>query len=268
MGLSARAEVARFLGLFQPLRELATCRDFRSRESAPHHVSTFLGCPLLACAGLDTTSMATPLMLSTTLISTNQKSATAGKACRRGTWGVIPRDSDGSGCHRKIADRSRPVGGCMAYTVIRNRETAVSSQDASRVFCWASIGRAHEPHETGAVKRVLFSTAAALAVTLSAGSALADTSAETFNKTCAGCHAAGGNVVSAGKSLFPMDLQRNGVNDADTIYNLIYGGKNKMPGYSQDCQPKGQCTFGARLSDEEVRGLAEYVVEQSKLDWK
>ena len=115
---------------------------------------------------------------------------------------------------------------------------------------------------------MLFSTAAALAVTLSAGSALADTSAETFNKTCAGCHAAGGNVVSAGKSLCPMELQRNGVNDADTIYNLIYGGKNKMPGYSQDCQPKGQCTFGARLSDEEVRGLAEYVVEQSKLDWK
>ena len=115
----------------------------------------------------------------------------------------------------------------------------------------------------------MFSIAAAAAVSLSAGSASADdASDELLNKTCAGCHAAGGNIVAAGATLFPQDLQRNGVNDVDTIYKLVYGGKNKMPGYGQDCQPRGQCTFGARLSDDEVRGLAEYVLEQSKLEWK
>lgn len=136
-----------------------------------------------------------------------------------------------------------------------------------RVVCWASAGSAPERGE--AVRRAMFSIAAAAAVSLSAGSASADdASDELFNKTCAGCHAAGGNIVAAGATLFPQDLQRNGVNDVDTIYKLVYGGKNKMPGYGQDCQPRGQCTFGARLSDDEVRGLAEYVLEQSKLEWK
>ena len=131
------------------------------------------------------------------------------------------------------------------------------------------VARREIPERGEAVRRAMFSFAAAAAVTLSAGSASADdASAELFNKTCAGCHAAGGNIVAAGATLFPQDLQRNGVNDVDTIYTLVYGGKNKMPGYGQDCQPRGQCTFGARLSDDDVRGLAEYVLEQSKLEWK
>ena len=66
------------------------------------------------------------------------------------------------------------------------------------------------------------------------------------------CHAAGGNVVQAGATLFPADLTRNGVNDAVAVYDIIYGGKGKMPGYGEGCAPKGQCTFGARLSDGDV----------------
>lgn len=158
------------------------------------------------------------------------------------------------------------TGTAIART--NQKSTAGKACRRGKVVCWAYSGSAREKREAGAVRRTLFSTAAAVAVTLSAGSALADASGELFNNTCAGCHAAGENVVSAGATLFPNDLQRNGVNDVDTIYTLIYGGKNKMPGYGQDCAPKGQCTFGARLTDEEVRGLAEYVVEQSKLDWK
>lgn len=77
-----------------------------------------------------------------------------------------------------------------------------------------------------------------------------------------------GNVVQAGATLFPSDLERNGVNDTETIYELIYSGKNKMPGYGEGCEPRGQCTFGARLSDDEIKGVADYVLEQSTLGWK
>ena len=185
----------------------------------------------LSHAGLETASMTTMLMISTS-IPTN-------------TTGGIRGNTKSAAAARKVCRRGK-------------------------VVCSASAGAgAPGRREAGAMRRAMFSTAAAMAVALSGGSALAEgTSAELFDKTCAGCHAAGGNIVASGATLFPQDLQRNGVNDADTIYTLIYGGKNKMPGYGQDCQPKGQCTFAARLSDDEVRGLAEYVLEQSKLEWK
>ena len=115
----------------------------------------------------------------------------------------------------------------------------------------------------------LVSSATSLALMFgSAAPAYADTPAETFTKTCAGCHAAGGNVVQSGASLFPSDLDRNGVNDAETIYQLIYSGKNKMPGYGEGCAPRGQCTFGVRLSDDDIKSLASYVMQQSRAGWK
>lgn len=70
------------------------------------------------------------------------------------------------------------------------------------------------------------------------------------------------------QSISCEDLERNGVSDVDTIYALIYGGKNKMPGYGEQCTPKGQCTFGPRLADDDVRDLAQYVLDQSKAGWK
>ena len=114
------------------------------------------------------------------------------------------------------------------------------------------------------------SVAAASVMTLAAAAApaLAEDAAAVFSKTCAGCHAAGGNVVQAGATLFPADLQRNGVSDVDTIYDVISKGRNKMPGYGEECAPKGQCTFGPRLSDEDVRELSTYVLAQSKEGWK
>jgi cytochrome c6 len=134
----------------------------------------------------------------------------------------------------------------------------------------ASSARAREPDARGLLKRALVSTVAAATLGASAAGAAwaSEDPAGLFAKTCAGCHAAGGNVVAAGATLFPADLERNGVNDADTIYDLVYAGKNKMPGYGEGCQPRGQCTFGARLSDDDIRGVAEYVLEQSKSGWK
>lgn len=145
----------------------------------------------------------------------------------------------------------------------------VRRPSARWVSC-ASSARAREPDARGLLKRALVSTVAAATLGASAAGAAwaSEDSAGLFAKTCAGCHAAGGNVVAAGATLFPADLERNGVNDADTIYDLIYAGKNKMPGYGEGCQPRGQCTFGARLSDDDIRGVAEYVLEQSKSGWK
>eukprot|EP00245_Coleochaete_scutata_P006366 TRINITY_DN20793_c0_g1_i1.p1 TRINITY_DN20793_c0_g1~~TRINITY_DN20793_c0_g1_i1.p1 ORF type:complete len:214 (+),score=27.33 TRINITY_DN20793_c0_g1_i1:369-1010(+) len=89
----------------------------------------------------------------------------------------------------------------------------------------------------------------------------------TFQNTCAACHAGGGNVLG-GPTLSLEDLQRNGVFESEPLYDIIYGGKRRMPGYGVGCQPKGQCTFGPRLSDEEIQDLASYIREQAELGWK
>ncbi|KAF5833745.1 hypothetical protein DUNSADRAFT_9812 [Dunaliella salina] len=90
----------------------------------------------------------------------------------------------------------------------------------------------------------------------------------TFTTKCAGCHLNGGNVLAAGASLFPEDMQRNGFADPEAMFNLIYKGKGRMPGYGEGCAPKGQCTFGPRLSDDDIRGLVAYVNERAAAGWK
>ena len=145
----------------------------------------------------------------------------------------------------------------------------VRRPSARWVSC-ASSARAREPDARGLLKRALVSTVAAATLGASAAGAAWHPAHVLANKPAGSslAHAAGGNVVAAGATLFPADLERNGVNDADTIYDLVYAGKNKMPGYGEGCQPRGQCTFGARLSDDDIRGVAEYVLEQSKSGWK
>lgn len=49
-------------------------------------------------------------------------------------------------------------------------------------------------------------------------------------------------MVQGGASLFSEDLRRNGVKDSQAIYNLIYSGKGKMPGYGLDCAPRVRYT--------------------------
>jgi len=74
--------------------------------------------------------------------------------------------------------------------------------------------------------------------------------------------------VQAGATLKTGDLERNGYNSAESIYNIIYSGKGKMPGFGQDCTPRGKCTFAARLSDVEVQELSDYVLQQASNGWK
>ncbi|KAK7317905.1 hypothetical protein RJT34_02520 [Clitoria ternatea] len=91
--------------------------------------------------------------------------------------------------------------------------------------------------------------------------------ATLFGQACIGCHDAGGNIIQPGSTLFTKDLQRNGVDTEEAIYRVTYYGKGRMPGFGKECMPRGQCTFGARLEDEEIKILAEFVKLQADQGW-
>jgi len=91
-----------------------------------------------------------------------------------------------------------------------------------------------------------------------------------FAVHCAICHFGGGNVLASEKSLFPEDLERNKMTSPEAIYDIIYNGKNWMPGYGRQCSPKegkGWC-FPIRLSDQEMKGLRDLTLENSARRWK
>ncbi|KAJ8758738.1 hypothetical protein K2173_000459 [Erythroxylum novogranatense] len=88
-----------------------------------------------------------------------------------------------------------------------------------------------------------------------------------FRRACIGCHDAGGNIIQPGATLFTKDLQRNGVDTEEEIYRITYFGKGRMPGFGEKCTPRGQCTFGPRLQDEEIKLLAEFVKSQADQGW-
>lgn len=104
---------------------------------------------------------------------------------------------------------------------------------------------------------------------LMASSSHAAEPAEVFQRSgCVGCHAGGGNIVQGGASLQTNDLQKNGAATTDAIYKLVYYGKGKMPGYGKECSPRGKCTFGPRIPDEDIQRLSQYVLDQAALKWK
>ncbi|KAF8407486.1 hypothetical protein HHK36_006620 [Tetracentron sinense] len=91
--------------------------------------------------------------------------------------------------------------------------------------------------------------------------------ATLFHRACIGCHDGGGNIIQPGATLFLKDLQRNSVDTEEEIYRVTYYGKGRMPGFGVNCTPRGQCTFGARLQDEEIKLLAEFVKSQAEGGW-
>ncbi|KAK2986856.1 hypothetical protein RJ640_005788 [Escallonia rubra] len=88
-----------------------------------------------------------------------------------------------------------------------------------------------------------------------------------FGRACIGCHVGGGNIIQPGATLFLKDLQRNGVETEEEIYRITYYGKGRMPGFGEKCTPRGQCTFGARLQEDEIKLLAEFVKSQADQGW-
>nr|GEW98603.1 cytochrome c6, chloroplastic [Tanacetum cinerariifolium] len=91
--------------------------------------------------------------------------------------------------------------------------------------------------------------------------------ASLFGRACIGCHVAGGNILQPGATLFLKDLQRNGVDTEEEIYRITYYGKGRMPGFGELCTPRGQCTFGARLKEDEIKVLADFVKSQADQGW-
>lgn len=39
-------------------------------------------------------------------------------------------------------------------------------------------------------------------------------------------------------------------------------------GFGENCTPRGQCTFGARLKEEDIKILAEFVKSQADKGWQ
>jgi cytochrome c6 len=91
--------------------------------------------------------------------------------------------------------------------------------------------------------------------------------ATVFQRTCSGCHAGGGNILQPGATLFAKDLERNDTATVDDIFKITYSGKGRMPGYGENCTPRGQCTFGPRISDSDIHSLAEFVRLQADQGW-
>ncbi|CAI9090524.1 OLC1v1025306C1 [Oldenlandia corymbosa var. corymbosa] len=88
-----------------------------------------------------------------------------------------------------------------------------------------------------------------------------------FHQACIGCHDAGGNIIQPGATLFLKDLERNGVATEEDIYRLTYFGKGRMPGFGENCTPRGQCTFGPRLQEDDIKLLAAFVKLQADQGW-
>lgn len=78
---------------------------------------------------------------------------------------------------------------------------------------------------------------------------------QDFAKNCKGCHNGGGNIINRTKTLSKEDLEKNGMNSADAIKNLISKGKPPMP------------AFGKVLSPEQIDAVANYVLQQAEKGW-
>ena len=87
-----------------------------------------------------------------------------------------------------------------------------------------------------------------------------------FENKCAGCHVAGGNIQVPGKTLKLDDLEKNDVASIQSIAAVISEGKDRMPGFGAKCEG-ANCTFAERLTDDQVRDLAEYVANKAKQGW-
>ena len=86
--------------------------------------------------------------------------------------------------------------------------------------------------------------------------AVAADGAKIFQANCAGCHANGTNRIDPDKTLKQGDLKKWEINSANKIIDLVNRGKFAMPG------------FRDRLEKDEIKSVANYVLEQAANDWK
>lgn len=77
-----------------------------------------------------------------------------------------------------------------------------------------------------------------------------------FQTHCAGCHPNGSNIIRRGKNLKLKALKRYGYDSPEAIIQIVTQGKNNMS------------AFGNRLTEDEIKAVAEYVLTQAKNNWK
>ncbi|DBA84776.1 TPA: hypothetical protein ACH3X1_005815 [Trebouxia sp. C0004] len=95
--------------------------------------------------------------------------------------------------------------------------------------------------------------AMATAVSLHASESL-ELGEEVFSNNCAACHAGGGNVVAAGRTLEADAISQylDGGLNVESVVKQVQNGKNAMPAWS------------GRLDEDEIQSVSEYVYNQSK----
>ena len=70
-----------------------------------------------------------------------------------------------------------------------------------------------------------------------------------FKEHCAACHADGGNIIKADKTLSRKDREKHGINTAKDIVNLM-----RKPG-------EGMTVFDKKtVSDTEAKAIADYII--------
>nr|YP_009244536.1 cytochrome c553 [Agarophyton chilense]AMK96778.1 cytochrome c553 [Agarophyton chilense]ASP44673.1 cytochrome c553 [Agarophyton chilense]UAD84292.1 cytochrome c553 [Agarophyton chilense] len=82
-----------------------------------------------------------------------------------------------------------------------------------------------------------------------------DAGEQIFSANCSACHANGNNAIMPDKTLKSDVLSENSMNSIDAITNQVKNGKNAMP------------AFGARLTDEDIDNVANYVLNKSENGW-
>ena len=78
-----------------------------------------------------------------------------------------------------------------------------------------------------------------------------------FSGNCAACHAGGQNVIMPEKTLEQSALEQyldGGFNEG-AVVKQVTNGKNSMP------------AFGGRLSDNDIKNVASYVITTSSAGW-
>ncbi len=80
--------------------------------------------------------------------------------------------------------------------------------------------------------------------------------AKIFESNCAGCHINGGNIIRRGKNLKANALKKYGYNSIEGIVEIVTNGKNNMSAYKN------------RLSQDEIKSVAIYVLDQAGKNWK
>jgi cytochrome c6 len=79
---------------------------------------------------------------------------------------------------------------------------------------------------------------------------------DVFDKNCASCHKAGGNLMNPAKDLTKDNLAKNGVATLDAIKAIVSNGKAPMP------------AFKASLDEKQIDSVSAYVLEQAEKGWK